>query len=176
MRSVAKRANLLATPCGFWKTGTARCQTDRWGVRGRPFAHAARDPQRGPEVGFWEVQRLTQMNASRQTKVKPLSPYHRFVIAVHSPHGIFETGVLGCSLEKRLPKWPVTIKRTLSPVRFKSKNREIPLTSCNIRGHPGRFLCTADLLVALPGISRMLLTSCNNTGKNEACKGVRATR
>jgi hypothetical protein len=36
------------------------------------------------------------------TGVKPLSPNHRFVIALHSPDGVFETGLRMChSREKR---------------------------------------------------------------------------
>jgi hypothetical protein len=37
-------------------------------------------------------------------KVKPLSLYHRFVIALHSRDGVVETGPLGCPPEKRAAK------------------------------------------------------------------------
>jgi hypothetical protein len=33
-----------------------------------------------------------------------LSLYHRFVIALHSPDGVFETGLLGCPPEKKAAK------------------------------------------------------------------------
>jgi hypothetical protein len=56
---------------------------------------------RGPEVGIWEVlRRLILMNAWPQTKVKALSPHHRFVIALHSPAGVVETGLHICLPEK----------------------------------------------------------------------------
>jgi hypothetical protein len=48
------------------------------------------------------------------------------------------------------------LRARLSPVRFESKNREIPPISCNFKSHPGGFLCTADLLVALPGREKCL--------------------
>jgi hypothetical protein len=37
-------------------------------------------------------------------KVKLLSLYHRFVIALHSRDGVFETGLLGCLPEKKAAK------------------------------------------------------------------------
>ena len=37
-------------------------------------------------------------------KVKLLSLYHRFVITLHSPDGVFETGLLGCPPEKKAAK------------------------------------------------------------------------
>src|ERR1039458_9241517 len=42
--------------------------------------------------------------ASSADKVKLPSLYHRFVIAWHSPHGFFETGLLGCPPEKKAAK------------------------------------------------------------------------
>jgi hypothetical protein len=37
-------------------------------------------------------------------KSSPLSPHHRFVIALHSPDGVFETGLLICPPEKKAMK------------------------------------------------------------------------
>jgi hypothetical protein len=37
-------------------------------------------------------------------KVKSLSPNHRFVIALHSPDGVVETGLLVCPAEKKAVK------------------------------------------------------------------------
>jgi hypothetical protein len=39
-------------------------------------------------------------------KVKSLSPHDRFVIALHSPEGIIETGLLVCPSEKKARKLP----------------------------------------------------------------------
>jgi len=39
-----------------------------------------------------------------ESPVKPLSPRHRFVIALHSPDGVFETGLLVCPPEKKAAK------------------------------------------------------------------------
>jgi hypothetical protein len=37
-------------------------------------------------------------------KSRPLSPHHRFVIAMHSPDGVLESGLLGCLPEKKVAK------------------------------------------------------------------------
>jgi hypothetical protein len=37
-------------------------------------------------------------------KSRPLSPHHRFVIAMHSPDGVLESGLLGCLPEKKVRK------------------------------------------------------------------------
>jgi hypothetical protein len=44
-------------------------------------------------------------------KVKLLSLYHRFVIALHSPDGVFETGLLGCPPEKMAAKLACSIEQ-----------------------------------------------------------------
>src|ERR1022692_621873 len=49
------------------------------------------------------------------------------------------------ALQRKGPQsLPASTSRTLSPVRFASKNREIPPISRNFEGNPGGFLCTAD--------------------------------
>jgi hypothetical protein len=71
MRSLAERANLLATPSGFWKRELRSANPIAGVSVARPFAHTARDPCRvtaarklcaGPnsqlrdlEVGFAEI-------------------------------------------------------------------------------------------------------------------------
>ena len=67
------------------------------------------------------------MNSAGKTrvKVKPLSPHHRFVIAVHSPEGVFETGLLGCPSEKKAAKLPDSVNRDIfsNPVsKLESRN------------------------------------------------------
>jgi hypothetical protein len=48
-------------------------------------------------------------------KVKPLSPHHRFLIALHSPYGVVETGLLGCPPEKNAAKLTCSVQqRTFS--------------------------------------------------------------
>jgi hypothetical protein len=37
-------------------------------------------------------------------QVKALSPHHRFVIALHSPYEVAETGLRGCPPEKKAAK------------------------------------------------------------------------
>src|SRR5450759_4814804 len=75
-------------------------------------------------------------------KVKLLSLYHRFVIALHSPDGVFETGLLGDALRRKwLQSLPAALSRTLSPVRVESKSCGIAPISCNFQSNPGGFLC-----------------------------------
>jgi hypothetical protein len=40
----------------------------------------------------------------KRPKSRQLSPHHRFVIALHSPEGVVETGLLKCPLEKMAAK------------------------------------------------------------------------
>lgn len=37
-------------------------------------------------------------------KSRALSPHHRFMIAFHSPDGVYEAGLLGCPPEKKAAK------------------------------------------------------------------------
>jgi hypothetical protein len=53
---------------------------------------------------------------------------------------------------KRLETWSEELGARLSLVRFESKNCGIAAISRDFQNNPGRFLCTSDLLVALPGI------------------------
>jgi hypothetical protein len=77
------------------------------------------------------------------SEVKPLSPHHRFVIALHSPDGVFETGLLGCPAEKNAAKLACSVEQDTfsSPVserelrncahflQFPEQSRRISLTS-----------------------------------------------
>jgi hypothetical protein len=45
-----------------------------------------------------------EWNTSRGCRVKSLTPHHRFVIALHSPDGVSETGPLVGRLEKKARK------------------------------------------------------------------------
>ena len=44
-------------------------------------------------------------------KVKPRSPRHRFLIALHSPYGVVETGLLGCPPEKNAAKLTYSVQQ-----------------------------------------------------------------
>jgi hypothetical protein len=46
-------------------------------------------------------------------EVKPLSPHDRFVIALHSPGGVDETGLPQCHLEKKRQKLAREIQRDI---------------------------------------------------------------
>src|ERR1035441_4152887 len=50
-------------------------------------------------------------------KSRPLSPHHRFVIAMHSPDGVLESGLLGCLPEKKVRKPACRIGQTLLAAR-----------------------------------------------------------
>jgi hypothetical protein len=50
-------------------------------------------------------------DASSADKVKSLSPHHRFVIALHSPDGVVETGLRICPPEKNAPKLACGVQR-----------------------------------------------------------------
>jgi hypothetical protein len=54
-------------------------------------------------------------------EVKALSPHHRFVIALHSPDGVAETGLCVWPPEKSARKLARGLDGTLSPVRFEGK-------------------------------------------------------
>jgi hypothetical protein len=41
---------------------------------------------------------------SRADEVKSLSPHHRFLVALHSPNGVLETGLRVCPSEKKVAK------------------------------------------------------------------------
>src|ERR1017187_6562356 len=83
--------------------------------------------------------------ASSADKVKLLSPHDRFVIALHSPDRVVETGLLVCPPEKKGCKsLPAAMSRTLSPVRFERKRCGIAPISRNFKSNPGGFLCTSD--------------------------------
>jgi hypothetical protein len=55
----------------------------------------------------WRRPRLPSLTP----KVKSPSPPHRFLIALHSPDGVFETGLLWCPPEKNAAKLTCSIQR-----------------------------------------------------------------
>jgi hypothetical protein len=87
-----------------------------------------------------------------KAKVKSLSPNHRFVIALHSPDGVVETGLRLCPPEKKGLKAGEEATARFSPARFEGNNREIAPIFHKFLSNLGGFLCTSDWLVALPGI------------------------
>jgi hypothetical protein len=63
-----------------------------------------------------------QQTASNQT-VTERGTHHRFLIAMHSPDGVFETGLLGCLLEKKAANLARGNEQdTFSGVRCKSRD------------------------------------------------------
>src|SRR5580658_910879 len=81
-----------------------------------------------------------------------LQGYARFMIAFHSPDGVYQTGLLRCLAEKNAETPATARSGALSLVRFESKRRGIAPISRDFQSNPGRFLCTSDCVVALPGI------------------------
>src|ERR1035441_2474993 len=56
------------------------------------------------------------------------------------------------ALRRKTPQSLLTvIDMKLSPVRFESKNREIPPISCNYHRNPSGFLCTSDCVAEREG-------------------------
>jgi hypothetical protein len=108
-----------------------------------------------PSVPFVETLRaepVTYFQLPQRTKVKWHSPYHRFVIALHSPDGVVETGLFISPSEKKPAKRSDGDAQTLSPVQFERNNSEIAPISGKFQSNPGGFLCISNCLVALPGI------------------------
>jgi hypothetical protein len=54
-----------------------------------------------------------QRSLRTQTEVKPLSPYHRIVIALHSPATFAETGLLMCRSEKTAARLAETVNHDI---------------------------------------------------------------
>ena len=66
------------------------------------------------------------MGFGSRTKVKAASPHHQFVIALHSPDGIDETGLLGCHPERMPVKIACNIvQRTFSSPVWKQELKEL---------------------------------------------------
>jgi len=78
-------------------------------------------------------------------KSRPLSPHHRFVIAMHSPDGVLESGLLGCLPEKKVRKPACRIGQdTFSgPLCVKDSRNYRPIRAISQR-IAGCFLCTSD--------------------------------
>jgi hypothetical protein len=80
------------------------------------------------------------------TKVKSLSPHHRFVIVVHSPDGIVKTGLRVTLQRKRPQTLPLGLRGTFSPVRFERRNCEITGVFSQFSKESSRFLCDLDCM------------------------------
>jgi len=80
-------------------------------------------------------------------KVKALSLHHRFVIALHSPAGVVETGERVCPPEKKAPRPASGVENRFSLVRFEGKNRRIAAIFRDFQSDLQGFLRTSDLLV-----------------------------
>jgi hypothetical protein len=75
------------------------------GAEGRRFEGADRELISKP------LSSTIAIPAKGADNVKLLSLYHRFVIALHSPDGVFETGLLGCPPEKMAAKLACSIEQ-----------------------------------------------------------------
>jgi hypothetical protein len=87
---------------------------------------------------------LPNRYASSAVKVKALSPHHRFVIAVHSPHAVGEIGLCLCRPEKSARKLACGIRRALSPVLFEGKTCRIAAIFNDSCSNAALFLCNPD--------------------------------
>jgi hypothetical protein len=83
-------------------------------------------------VAIWPIDPLEV--PARETGVKPLSPNHRLVIALHSPDGPFETGLCMCPAENPPESLAAGSDGTLSPVRFDGETWAIAAISSDFRG------------------------------------------
>lgn len=86
-----------------------------------------------------------------KTKVKSRSPDHRFVIALHSPSGIDESGLSHCPLEKTARKLASGYDRTFSPVRFELGICGIAGISDGSERNAAWILCTPDCVAETGG-------------------------
>src|SRR5580698_3188081 len=108
-------------PNGFKCAGFI--QNFHFGSQQRPIIHPSRDPH---------------------GKVKSQSLFARFVIALHSPSGLVETGLPFRPPEKMATNLGCGPSAALSPVRFRSENRRIAALSGDVQGNAGQFLCNPD--------------------------------
>jgi hypothetical protein len=76
------------------------------------------------------------------TKVKWHSPNHRFVIALHSPDRLDETGPPQTPPEKKAGSLSIKYGGTISPVRFERGSCGIAAISADSRRTTAWFLCT----------------------------------
>src|SRR5450755_4742224 len=81
-------------------------------------------------------------------KSRPLSPHHRFVIAMHSPDGVLESGLLGCLPEKKVRKpacrigqdtfsGPLCVKDSRNYGQFERFHKNCGLFSLHVRLYGG---------------------------------------
>jgi len=74
---------------------------------------------RGPASGKFAKTDIECLKGRQESR--SLSPHHRFLIAMYSPAGAVETGLLICVPEKAPQGPPLAWRGTLSPVRFEGK-------------------------------------------------------
>src|SRR5438105_14951872 len=106
---------------------------------GEPF------PQRNPSVNTCE----------RADKVKSLSPHHRFVIALHSPDAVVETGLSLCPAQKNARKL-AGFDWTLPPVLFAGKTCGIAAMFSDSCSNVARFLCNPDCVAERVGFESVI--------------------
>ena len=76
---------------------------------------------------------------------------HRFVIALHSPSGVVETGLRVSLPEKKAAKLGHGAGSTLSLVRFEGKSCGIAGISSDFQGPAAEFLCNPDCVAERGG-------------------------
>ena len=91
-----------------------------------------------PRTGLWEKY------FPNAYEVKALSPHHRFVIALHSPKRVAETGLCVRPPEKNAGKPACGFDGTLSPVLFAGKTCGIAAIFSDSCSNVARFLCNPD--------------------------------
>jgi hypothetical protein len=94
--------------------------------------------------------------AQSHTQEDPLDyrllPNHRFVIALCSPDGVFETGLPMGPPEKRATHLARGIKRTLSPVWFDGETCAIAAISSDFQMNAAGFLYNPDCVAEREGL------------------------
>ena len=88
-----------------------------------------------------------EQRSQRLNQVKSLSPHHRFVIALHSPVKVTETGLRMCRPEKgrQIDAIRSRAVRSLQSA-LRTKYYEIRASLRISRQKAGQFLCSLDLL------------------------------
>ena len=80
----------------------------------------------------------------KETGVKPLSPNHRFVIALHSPDGALKPDCACAQQRKTIESSAAGSGGTLSPVRFDGETCAIAAISSDFQRNAAGFLCVPD--------------------------------
>ena len=118
--------------------------------------HVVEMQQRTAFLDRWSANRKLSRNSlvgsdeqrsQRLNQVKSLSPHHRFVIALHSPVKVTETGLRMCGPEKGRQIEAIRSRAVRSlQSALRKKSYEIRASLRLSRQNAGQFLCGLDLL------------------------------